>query len=188
MDLNQAVSQSSVFRNQRNLMALFAVGAAVVAVSSSLVAFSRDREVILQPISRSALSVSSAGVSRDYLELVTRDVALLILNRSPENLEYWRDSILEITSTAQHGAVSRDLAQIIEQQKESSVAQYFTMSAMDVDTDRLSSEISGNVHTIVGSKEVTSVPRKFRFYWSYEGLSLKLKGFKLVTEKEESVQ
>jgi conjugal transfer pilus assembly protein TraE len=43
--------------------------------------------------------VSSAGVEADYLELVTRDAALVLLNRSPEGLDYWMNEILMLIST-----------------------------------------------------------------------------------------
>ncbi len=34
----------------------------------------------MQPVLRSPLTISSAGVSREYLELITRDVVVLILS------------------------------------------------------------------------------------------------------------
>ncbi|NWM30160.1 conjugal transfer protein TraE, partial [Escherichia coli] len=60
-----------------------------------LVTVTRDREIVLQPILASPLVVNSSGVSRQYLELVTRDTAVLTLDRSPANLEYWMKSVLD---------------------------------------------------------------------------------------------
>ena len=39
---------------------------------------------------------------------MTRDAALLTLNRSPSNLKYWMDSILEITDPRTHGRMKAE--------------------------------------------------------------------------------
>ena len=73
---------------QRNMFALASAGLAVALVVASGLAMTRAREVVLLPTLERPLTVSSAGVEADYLELVTRDVALMLLNRSPEGLDY----------------------------------------------------------------------------------------------------
>lgn len=137
---------------------------------------------------RSPLTISSSGVSKDYLEMVTRDTALLALNRSPENLNYWMESILEIAAPEQHGALKRELMKIIQEQGGSSISQYFTIASIRVDPETLTSEVIGALHTVVGSKSVTAEPRRFRFTWKYSGLSLQLTGFGMVTKVERDEQ
>ena len=150
-----------------------------------LVGATRDREIVLQPIVRSPLTLSSSGVSEQYLEMVTRDTALMTLNRSPENLEYWMDSILAIATPEAHGSLKRDLMKILNEQRGSSISQYFTLAGMKVDTEKLTSEVTGTLHTVVGSKSVTAEPKTFRFYWAYRGLTLQLKGFGMVTKADK---
>ena len=50
-----------------------------LVVATSLAA-TRDREVVLMPTVSKRLTISSAGVQADYLEFVTRDAALMLLN------------------------------------------------------------------------------------------------------------
>lgn len=185
MDLNVSIAQSQRVLKQRNALAIASVVLFGLVVILFLVGASRDREIVLQPIHRSPLTLSSSGVSADYLELVTRDTALLTLNRSPENLEYWMGSVLEIATPESHGALKRDLLKIVTEQRGSSVSQFFTIDRMKVDPDQLVSEVSGTLHTIVGSKEVSAEPRRFRYWWSYRGLSLRLRGFGAIQPKEE---
>jgi len=85
--------QQSLLR-QRNLFALTSAGLGLALVIAGSLAATRDREVVLVPTVPKALTVSSAGVEADYLELVTRDTALVLLNRSPEGLDYWMSEIL----------------------------------------------------------------------------------------------
>jgi conjugal transfer pilus assembly protein TraE len=185
MDFNHSIAHSQRLLKQRNLLAIAAAVLAGLVVLLFLIGATRDREVVLQPIMRSPLTISSNGVSADYLELVTRDVALMTLNRSPENLEYWMDSVLEVAAPESHGALKRDLVKIVDEQRGSSVSQFYTIESLKVDPARLVSEVTGILHTVVGSKEVTREPKRFRFHWAYAGLSLRLKGFGMVSLKQE---
>ena len=173
--------QQSLLR-QRNLFALTSAGLGLALVVAGSLAATRDREVVLVPTVPKQLTVSSAGVEADYLELVTRDAALLTLNRSPSNLQYWMDSILEITDPRTHGRMKAELMKIFNEQNGSNVSQFFTIENLSVDPDALTSEVNGVLHTVVGSKEVTSEARTFRYVWSYSGVSLKLAGFGRITK------
>ncbi len=185
MDHSLSLATAQRTLKQRNALGLACLVLAGAVALLLLVGATRDREVILQPIARSPLTISSSGVSRDYLEMVTRDTALMTLNRSPENLQYWMDSVLAIATPESHGALKRDLLKIVDEQRGSSVAQFFTIDGMRVDPERLTSEVSGTLHTIVGSKEVSAEPRRFRYHWAYRGLSLRLRGFGMVQSKDK---
>lgn len=184
MDHSYGLAQSQRVLKQRNMLAMTALALAALVVLLVMLGFTRDREIVLQPVLRSPVTISSSGVSEDYLEMVTRDTALLALNRSPENLNYWMESVLKIAAPEQHGALKRELMKIIQEQGGSSISQYFTIAAIRVDPERLTSEVTGTLHTVVGSKAVTAEPKRFRFIWKYSGLSLQLKGFGMVTKVE----
>jgi len=185
MDLTISHAQAQRLLKQRNLLAIAATGLFAVSVMLTLTAASRDREVVLQPVLARPLTLSSSHVDKDYLELVTRDAALLTLNRSPSNLQYWMDSVLEITDPATHGRMKAELMKVFAEQNGSNVSQYFTIQKLTVDPEALTSEVNGTLHTVVGSKEVTAEARTFRFVWSYSGVSLKLAGFGRVVDKQD---
>ena len=115
---------------QRNLLLIAVVALSSLAGVLLLIGVSRDREVVLQPVLRSPLTVSSAGVSREYLELITRDVVVLTLDRSPSNLEYWMESVLAIASPRAYGKLKAELLKIVDEQRGSSIAQFFTIQKM----------------------------------------------------------
>ena len=83
MELSYSHTNSQRILRQRNILAVAAVALAVITLLLCTVSLSRDREVVLQPVLRSPLTVSSAGVSREYLEMITRDPVVLTLDRSP---------------------------------------------------------------------------------------------------------
>ena len=181
MELSYSHSHSQRVLRQRNILAIVATALCALTLLLLIFTVSRDREVVLQPILRSPLTVSSAGVSREYLEMVTRDTVVLTLDRSPQNLEYWMNAVLDITSPRMQGKVKADLLKIVNEQRGSSISQFFTFEKMELDTRNLRSEVTGSLHTIVGNKVISNERRTFRYDWEYSGLSLKLIGFGMVT-------
>lgn len=183
MDLSYSHAQSQRILKQRNVLVGVSLGLLALSAMLGVAAVSRDREIILEPVLRSPLTLSSAGVSREYLEAVTRDAAVMTLNRTPQSLNYWMKSVLEITDPRAYGAVRGDLLKIVEDQRGSSIAQFFTIDAIKVDPAALTSDVSGTMHTMVGRQEISALPKTFHYGWSYNGVSLKLIQFGMV-EKE----
>ena len=162
---------------QRNRLAIVASLLGLSSLVSFGVAATRDREVVLVPIATQRMTVSSAGVTASYLELVTRDTALMLLNRSPQALDYWMSEILELADPAAHGALKAELVKIVEEQRGSDVAQAFMIRSLSVDPKALTSEVTGTLKTFVGAQVIASEERRFTFRWTQRGLSLALAGF-----------
>jgi len=177
--------QQSLLR-QRNLFALTSAGLAVALAITTSLAATRDREVVLLPTLPKQLTVSSAGVEADYLELVTRDTALVLLNRSPEGLDYWMSEILKLADPASHGRLKAELVRIVEEQRGSDVTQAFVIRTMTVDPKALASEVTGTLKTFVGAQVIASEERRFRFSWTYRGLRLALSGFVQLPPQDKS--
>ena len=175
--------QQSLLR-QRNLFALTSAGLGIALVVAVSLAATRDREVVLLPTLPKQLTVSSAGVEADYLELVTRDAALVLLNRSPEGLDYWMDEILKLADPASYGRLKADLVRIVEEQRGSDVTQAFVIRSMTVDPKGLTSDVTGTLKTFVGAQVIASDERRFRFNWTYRGLRLALSGFSQLPTKD----
>jgi conjugal transfer pilus assembly protein TraE len=108
---------------------------------------------------------------------VTRDATVLMLNRTPQNAQYWMDAVLRIVHPSAYGRMKGELLRIVNDQRGSSVAQFFTIEAMKVDPEHLTSEVTGVLHTMVGRQEVAALKRTFRFDWTYTGIELRLIGF-----------
>jgi conjugal transfer pilus assembly protein TraE len=180
MDLVYAHTQAQRVLKQRNMLLTTSLVLAGLSAVLGLTAGARDREIVLQPILRTPLTISSSGVSREYLEAVTRDAAVLTLNRTPQSLDYWMKAVLEMVHPSAYGQVKADLMKIVEDQRGSQIAQYFSMESITVDPTALTSDVTGVLHTIVGRQEVSTVPRNFHYGWVYNGLSLKLVQFGMV--------
>ncbi|MBB5712358.1 type IV conjugative transfer system protein TraE [Sphingomonas xinjiangensis] len=186
MDFTYQHGQSQRILRQRNLLGISVLVLAAVIGVMLLVSATRPREIVLQPVLRSPLTLSSAGASREYLELVTRDTAVLILDRSPSNLDYWMNTVLALTSERAHGKIKADLLKVVDEQRSSSIAQFFTLQSMTIDPKNLRSTVTGQLHTIVGQKVISKDTRTFQFDWEYNGVSLKLAGFGMVADEAKT--
>lgn len=177
MEIGFSQAQAQRVLKQRNMLVLTSVGLGAVAIVALIAASARDREVVLQPVLSRSIEISSSGVSKEYLELVTRDATVLMLNRTPQNAQYWMDAVLKIVHPSAYGRMKGELLKIVNDQRGSSVAQYFTIESMKVDPGALTSDVSGVLHTMVGRQEVASLKRTFHFEWTYTGIELRLIGF-----------
>ena len=85
-----AHEQAQTYLRQRNRFAVLAGVLGLTTLVSLGAAVTRDEQVVLVPITSERITVSSGGIDAPYLELVTRDTALMLLNRAPESLDYAR--------------------------------------------------------------------------------------------------
>ena len=185
MELSLAHAESQRTLKQRNLLALVSVVLGILVVASMTAAATRDREVVLQPILPSEMRLSSSSISPEYLEAVTRDTAQLALNRTPESLQYWVDSLVAIAAPEARGALKADLMKIMQEQQGSQVTQFVTINWIRTDPEALTSQVGGVLHTVVGSRDVRREHRVFEFKWKYTGVSLRLKSFGVVVQDGE---
>lgn len=122
MQAEFAHEQAQGFLRQRNRFAVLAGVLGLTTLVSLGALATRDERLVLVPITAERITVSSGGVDAPYLELVTRDTALMLLNRAPESLDYWMANILKLADPAAHGALKAELVQIVEEQRGSRLA------------------------------------------------------------------
>ena len=183
-----AEQRSQRLLKQRNTLTIIA-GAELIAITLLIAGLSaRPREIVLTPTISRPLTISTSGISDDYLELVTRDTALMLLNRSPEALDYWMEQILALAHPDAYGKLKGELVRIVTEQKGSDIAQAFVIAKMTVDAENLTSEVEGTLKTYVGAQVISTQKRRFKFAWDYTGLKLSLTGFVPVLEKKEPSQ
>lgn len=176
-----SIAAMQTLRKQRNgLLALCVLlsvlcGALVVALAV------RSERLVLVPTLPARAALSSSHVSADYLEMATRDVAYLTLNRSPAGLDYWMEEILALVHPSAYGRVKAELMQLVAEQRGSDVSQAFRLMSLRVDPKTLTSEVTGELSTIVGRQVISREKRTWRLKWSYAGFRLSLLGFEDIT-------
>ncbi|MXO71780.1 type IV conjugative transfer system protein TraE [Alteraurantiacibacter buctensis] len=180
-----AHAQAQKYLAQRNRLAVTSALLGVVSVLGLGAAMTRDQEIVLVPVTSETLTLSSGGVDAQYLELIARDTALMLLNRAPESLDYWMEQILKVADPAAHGRLKAELVAIVEEQRGSDISQAFVIRSITPDTDHLTAVVSGTLKTFVGAQVIASQQRSFRFTWTRRGLSLGLSAFEQLSNPQE---
>lgn len=189
MHAQYAHEQAQNVLRQRNRFAVLAGVFGMITLISLSAAATRSEQVVLVPITAEQISLSSIGVDAPYLELVTRDTALMLLNRTPESLDYWMANILKLADPTAHGALKAELMNIVEEQRGSDISQAFVIAQIHVEPKALRSTVTGTLKTFVGAQVIASQRRSFQFRWTKRGLSLALSSFEqLPIDKEDIAQ
>ena len=79
---------------QRNRFAALAAMLGLTSLIAIGAAATREESVVLVPVTAERLTLTSGALEAHYLELVTRDTALMLLNRAPESLDYWMEQVI----------------------------------------------------------------------------------------------
>ena len=182
MDIANQFKDTRRLTSQRNVIGGVLVASTLLNLGFVLHNSLRQTDVILQPVIQSPLTLSSSHISHDYLELITRDTAYAVLNRTPQSLDYWMNAVLKITDPSAYGKVKAQMLRAVGQLRGSDITQSVAINMIDVREKELHSEVSGVLHVYVGQKEVSQTPVRYYFDWSYRGLSLKLMGFGIVAD------
>lgn len=182
-DISHAAMQS--LRKQRNGLLALCVLLALLCGGLVAALASRSERLVLVPTLPARATLTTSHVSADYLEMMTRDLAYLTLNRSPAGLDYWMEEVLAVVHPSAYGRVKADLIKLVAEQRGSDVSQSFRLMSLKVDPKTLTSEVTGELATIVGRQVVSKERRTWRLRWAYAGFRLSLLGFEDVTGGKE---
>ena len=171
---------------QRNRFAALAAMLGLTSLIAIGAAATREESVVLVPVTAERLTLTSGALEAHYLELVTRDTALMLLNRAPESLDYWMEQVLKLADPSAHGHLKAELVKIVDEQRGSDISQAFVIGRMEVDPGALTATVTGTLKTFVGAQVIASQQRSFAFTWRRRGLSLGLTGFRQLPDPQEN--
>jgi conjugal transfer pilus assembly protein TraE len=188
MDITVSHQRAQAYLRQRNMLAFVCCGLLALSLWSFIALSGKKAQYILVPTVSSPLKIDSTGVSREYLEVVTRDAANLILNRSPAGLDYWMSEILGLVHPSSYGRMKAEMLKLVTDLKGSSVSQSFSPTKYVVDPKALTSTIEGELRTYVGTQEVSRARHIWRIRWNYTGLRLSMLSFDQVMKEDPAAK
>ena len=144
----------------------------------------RKESVILVPTLPSELRVGSGSVQAEYIEMLTRDTAYLILNRHPNNTEYFEQALLQIVDPGRYAQVEAQLQADRENRIETATSPSFMPIEIYVDPSGDYSEIVGRHFTYVDQELIASETKVFAARWVRQGMSVKLADFAEIEMRE----
>ena len=164
---------------QRNILLVANITLILSIVLLSITLLRQEKTTVVVPgYTGNQFSVSTKGVSREYLELVSKDIIFTMLNITPYNHEYIRERMLTLVAPEEYGKVKYELEQMIDDLKLRQISLRFVPTILELDEKLLTTEISGYLTSYVGIKQTEHRLVKYKLGFAYRGGRLMLIEFR----------
>ncbi|WP_271187878.1 TraE/TraK family type IV conjugative transfer system protein [Maricaulis virginensis] len=177
MDIGEATGRVRSISRVTAMLACLCLALTVAVIALALSVMAKRGEVVLVPTLSSELRMISGTPSAEYMEAMTRDVAALMLNRHPNNTEYFRENILRMVHASVYAQIERELDAARQERVRTRTSTVFHPVSIYVDPEDRYSEITGILRTYVGPEQVGEETKTFAVRWIVEGLTVRLADF-----------
>ena len=151
------------------LAALLALSMGINGVLSHGLATRESMTVLVPVVSGPAWTVGETWAGRRYLEDTARTVAVTLLTLTPENAV----EIREVAARMAHPSARGEIAAWVETEaarlKRRDISTAFYPTGIEVATDELAAEVSGELVTWLGREEATRTRKRYRLAFAVEG-------------------
>jgi conjugal transfer pilus assembly protein TraE len=169
---------------QRNWAIAFAVGMMITNVFLGVKVFRKEEKVIVVPAYlKQSFWVEGESVSKEYLEEMTLFFANLLLNVSPESMQYQRDVALKYVSPEFHNTLYQRLIEEEEQLRKQSLSTTFRAKEVKVNLDKGEATVKGILTQYVGDKKAGQAEEIYKATYGYTSGILTLNGFEVEDEQ-----
>lgn len=174
-------------RNQAFVITMLSL-ALFVSVIATLSIFGTERTIIVPPTINKSFWVDGHKVSSDYLEEMGSFIAWLILDVSPQSIDWKKDMLLKYVSPEQFGLLQTRQNLEAERLKRLNAATFFMPQQVVVrDKDQLV-EIRGRLRTQVNGQETTTESKAYAAQFTYAGGRIHLETFKEIPYESKPMQ
>lgn len=170
---------------QRNWAIAFAL---VMLISNVLLGikifYGQERVIIVPAYIKKSFWVEGESISKEYLEEMTMFFANLVLNVTPESIDYQSDVVLKYVSPEFHNIFYQRLLEEGQRLKKESLSTSFRPQEIIADNTKGEVIITGILTQYVGDKKAGQVKESYKATYVYSNGILMLNGFEVVDEKE----
>ena len=189
MRIEEELIQARSAIKQRNV-AFIACGILLVSnIFLSIFATSADKEIVIVPnFIDQEVSVKNGKMSNSYLEAMSRDVAHLMLDVTPANVEYSAKSILKMAHPRFYGPLKIALNERGKDVVNRKISTFFSGQSIIVGDDKVSVVVTGKLSTYLGKEEVSITEKNYAISYDYEGFRPLIINFEEVDAKGNPIK
>lgn len=172
-------------QKQRNWVIAFALVMLLGNVLLTIKVFHhRERVIIVPAYLKQSFWAEGEVVSKEYLEEMTMFFANLVLNVTPESIEYQSKIVLKYVSPEFHNILYQRLLGEGERLKKESLSTSFRPQEIKADNTKGEAIISGILTQYVGDKKAGQVKESYKATYGYSNGILMLTGFEVLDDEE----
>ena len=141
----------------------------------SLAIFYKNEEVILTPLEMEGkLRFQRGRVPSEYLELMGRDFARLLLDVSPASFPYNHQTILKYVAPEAYGTIQKQLLKDGEQYTSLQLSTHFKPAQITAYPETMEVDVKGILTSYITDKQVHSSSENIRLKFTTRGAGLLL--------------
>lgn len=164
-------------RNQGFVIAVLSL-TLLVAFVGVVALIGTERTIIVPPNIGKSFWVTGKKASADYLEQMGSFIAWLILDVSPNSIDWKKDMLLTYVNPDLHGAMKSMQDLEAERLRRLNAATYFLPQQVVVDEPTQTVVVRGRLRTQINGQETTTNEKAYSVQFDYSGGRLHLAGFK----------
>lgn len=171
---------------QRNLFVFLSFFLSIsIIVLSSLLFFKRERIIITPPHIQKEFWVDGNSVSPTYIEQFSSFMGQLLLNKSANSAPNQRTILLRHTDISYAPELRQKLIQEEERLKKQNSSYIFYPISISVDSELLTSTITGDRIYFVNEKQISKVRESYLLSFVYTGSGIFLDGITDITARTQ---
>ena len=180
METNIVTHNVISLSRQRNLFLCLTIMLSASMVCLSFRLLQSDEKIILTPGINQEVLISNSGVSKSYLEEVTMMYLPLLLDLSPETVDYKSNTIMKYISSSS-SQYMKNLQQYFASAKEEynkfSLSTYFAVKNLEVSAREMQVIANGTLVSRYGQEGYNSMTASYQISYEWIGGYLRLKEF-----------
>ena len=171
---------------QRNRALALAAGALIASLVVALVIIVKligmERTIIVPPSVEKTFWVTKDRVSREYLEQMASFIAWLVLDVTPDTIDWKKDILLNYVSPEQHGLMKARQEVEAERLKRINASTSFLPQQLVANDHDQTVAVRGRLRTQVNGQETTTDTKAYLAEFQYAGGRMHLKAFKEISQ------
>ena len=144
----------------------------------------RERILYIPPNLHSVGYVDKNGVSDSYLADMTRYYALLFLDATPSSAPAQAQALLTYVAPESRGALKDQLLAQADKLKAQQLSLRFAPTNIEVNSQALVADITGELHCYVGKSEVNVIHATYRVHYQLNNGALQITSFNVLENKK----
>ncbi len=162
------------------------VFALILALAIILKQVGNERTVVVPPSIDKSFWVTKDRVSKEYLEQMGAFVGWLILDVSPDSIDWKKDILLSYVTPEQSGAMKTRQDLEAERLKRMNASTFFAPKQLVPNEDNQSVVLVGRLRTQVNGQDTTTDTKSYLAEFAYLGGRVHLKTFKEIPNVQQT--
>ena len=158
------------------LLASLALNVVIALIAFRLIGL--ERIILVPPTINKSFWVESDKVSAEYLEQMGYFLVQLVLNVTPQSVDYQSKLLLQYAAPASYGEIKTAMAVAGERLKRDGAATVFSPRTINVEERALKVAVQGQLTTFISDRRVSEVSKSYLIELQYALGRITIKSFK----------